>query len=101
MVDALVESQIFKIWAAIETLQRDLNCESDLNRDTIKLAGTRTCETCGCLMHKSVSTKGKTVIKIRPILSFYSLHPCEEEYMYTPYYCRVHAPSEQGGPDVG
>ena len=68
------------------------NSFSDLEGRTEE---TISCEKCGCLVRKSDAVKGKAVIKQRRVFkSYYSVFLTDEDYIYTPYYCKVHAPKE-------
>lgn len=63
------------------------------------------CETCGCVIGDGVAVKGEPIIKKRPISQYkdswgylesmwsVTYDPlATEDYIYTPYYCKVHAP---------
>ena len=51
------------------------------------------CKTCGCLL-LSHAIKGKPEIKQRPVLRYHD-PKATEDFIYTPYYCRVHAPKNK------
>lgn len=58
------------------------------------------CEVCGCLLKKATARKGKDELRYRPI-NVFTIAPVvldpwpEEAYVYTPYYCKIHAPKEE------
>jgi hypothetical protein len=54
-----------------------------------------TCAVCGCLVNKWWATRGKGVIGERIKHRRYPYTGYDiEEYVYHPYYCKVHAPKE-------
>lgn len=53
------------------------------------------CEVCGCLVDKGLAVRGKPEIRERRVWGFMSVIGRTEEYIYTPYYCRVHAPKDE------
>lgn len=63
----------------------------------------KSCEVCGCLIEPWVAVKGESVIKKKGrYLSLYDSsiqtilkEPLIEEYIVTPYYCKVHAPKKE------
>ena len=58
------------------------------------------CEVCGCFVRHDLAIKGESIIKIDHSYSSWEYQPDtnkfkyekEKEYLYTPYYCKVHAP---------
>ena len=56
----------------------------------------KTCEVCGCFVADKEAVKGDSIVKTRDITTpycpsmFYYGLPQTEEYLYTPYYCKVH-----------
>ncbi|MCP4393522.1 MAG: hypothetical protein GY804_04555, partial [Alphaproteobacteria bacterium] len=57
-----------------------------------------TCETCGCVIYKIKVNQGKAEIKQRLKLAThrYDFTAGEEEnYLYHPYYCKIHMPKEK------
>jgi len=65
------------------------------------------CEFCGCAVHSALAIKGKSEIRVRPpipprLTMMFEGKMCdppiltrgylETEYIYTPYYCKLHAP---------
>ena len=75
-------------------LLRDIRngIKNDLNN---KANGLYTCEVCGCYINPEYATKGDEIIKERlvNIVTLYPSLPTMEKYIYTPYYCKVHAPN--------
>jgi len=83
--------EINGIHDAIYNLRKDIN---DIPRVV-------ECETCGCVLIKENATKRKGIIKIRKVQRpscFYLATGSpvfdDEEYLYTPYYCKSHIPAE-------
>lgn len=64
---------------------------------------TVACEVCGCLVNFSLAVKGESLIKVAHDYNSWEYQPDtnkfkyekEKEYLYTPYYCRVHAPKTE------
>ena len=57
------------------------------------------CEVCGCLLGQS-AVKGESVVRERNVSLTYA-YPMSSftqlmEYIFTPYYCKIHAPKEEG-----
>ena len=53
------------------------------------------CEVCGCLLKKTTAIKGKSEVRDRSIeMAFEHGYyiPHKREYIYTPYYCKIHQP---------
>ena len=54
------------------------------------------CETCGCLIAPEFAVAGEKEIRQRKIERFDTFDGCYrfggEDYIYTPYYCKAHAP---------
>lgn len=65
--------------------------------------GDRVCEVCGCLIKTTEAVKGVSVIKIDYNYGSWEYQPDtnkfkymkEREYLFTPYYCKVHAPKKE------
>lgn len=68
--------------------------------------GDRVCEVCGCLIKTTEAVKGVSVIKkkVKSWVYYDYSKPIQEqlldesmlvEYVYTPYYCKVHAPKKE------
>jgi hypothetical protein len=53
------------------------------------------CEHCGCLLIKSTAIRAESVVKKRQVIAssyrYITLSVKEEEYIYTPYYCKSHS----------
>ena len=47
-------------------------------------------ETCWCLLQKENTVKGEPIIKKGK-----DKYCCDELYLYTPYYCKTHAPKDK------
>lgn len=50
------------------------------------------CETCGCLIAPEFAVKGELEIRQRQRFIYSTPDVRSEDYIYTPYYCKVHAP---------
>jgi len=63
--------------------------------DTVKASYIVTCEECGCLVgNKQFAVKGKSEIRTRQgwrpdRYGGYSIEEFTEEYIHTPYYCKI------------
>lgn len=56
------------------------------------------CEVCGCLIERGNCIKGEAEIRERltdSALSLMAMRPEMEDYIYYPYYCKIHAPKEE------
>ncbi len=60
------------------------------------------CEECGCLLKKGTAIQGELEVRRerKEHLDEVGLHFrgywfTDEEYIYTPYYCKIHAPKEK------
>lgn len=53
---------------------------------------TVSCEVCGCLITKVDAIKGKSEIKKKIVPCDTEFPYPEKEYIYHPYYCKIHAP---------
>jgi hypothetical protein len=58
------------------------------------------CEICGCHIKDEFAVKGKEEIRERdvryhPEQQVFWLYTPREKYIYTPYYCKVHAPKDE------
>ncbi len=58
------------------------------------------CQICGCCVRRSVAIKGKSEIRIHTVFSPYNQAICwphsqEEEYIFTPFYCKRCSPVEE------
>ena len=55
-----------------------------------------TCEVCGCLLERSVAIQGPSEIRGDPneVVAYIGTEPVinNTEYIYHPYYCKIHAP---------
>jgi len=56
------------------------------------------CETCGCLIAPAFAVAGEKVIRQKDAV-FFRVFGVGDEYIYTPYFCKAHAPKvkEKGG----
>lgn len=55
------------------------------------------CEICGCMVRKEVAVKGKSEVRERfngRLFSLFFIH-AEDEYLYTPYFCKRCAPKDR------
>lgn len=64
------------------------------------------CETCGCLLSRQSAIKGTSIIKQRNAYekSYQYMYPSimmMEDYIFTPYYCKIHAPKIEKVSEVG
>lgn len=59
---------------------------------TVREKDIAECETCGCLVRKSKAYRGNSEIQHRIVRCFKHgyVHNDIEEYIYHPYYCKVH-----------
>lgn len=65
-----------------------------LRNDLNKIGELVECETCSCLLRKSKAIKGESYILIRKTVVPHMMVEkayFDEEYIYTPYYCKIHA----------
>lgn len=55
-----------------------------------------TCETCGCFVNPEMAIEGKSIIKTvkKSMSSCFQYPEYEEKYIFTPYFCKIHAPTE-------
>lgn len=73
----------------------------DEQRHTHGPDGLVTCEKCGCRVERVVAHKGRGQIKTRLVYKKFwypgagSTHR-DEDYIYYPYYCKIHKPKEKG-----
>lgn len=62
------------------------------------------CEVCGCVIADGCQITGKPEIREKEInytSFFYSPYPkIKEKYIYTPYYCKIHAPKMEESNEV-
>jgi hypothetical protein len=60
----------------------------------------KVCEVCGCIIKASMAVKGESIIKnyctwkYQPETNKFRYEE-EKEYLFTPYYCKVHAPKKE------
>jgi hypothetical protein len=79
-------SEVNNIYDEMRALRESLN----------KIGEIVQCETCGCLLRKSMAIKGKSVIHSHkepvPHAFYYSGGQLEREVeeIYTPYFCKIH-----------
>ncbi len=50
------------------------------------------CEKCGCLLNRSTAIKGVGEIRKREVAYF--IRTRWEDFIYYPYYCKIHKPKE-------
>jgi hypothetical protein len=83
----------FRKW--VETELDLLRTKIDQHCNNRIIQQSVTCEICGCLVDLAAAIKGKSEIRIRKkIISEYylSTYSIDEEYIFIPFYCKLHAP---------
>ena len=76
----------------IEIVEKDISriskSLSELKTEVFKLPSTVNCEKCGCLVDRTIAIKGEGEIRIKE--SIWLENIVKEEYIYYPYYCKIH-----------
>ena len=61
---------------------------SHLGTEQRKMPNVVSCEKCGCLVDRTIATTGEGEIRIKE--SIWLENIVKEEYIYYPYYCKIH-----------
>ena len=70
--------------------------EGTINRNFIRKRDIVECEICGCLVERKEKNIGLGEIRQRDIANYYfQSKPKLEDYIYYPYYCKIHMPKEK------
>ena len=86
----------------VDAEARLLNMNNNIN-DKLPKSDMVTCEVCGCAIKIGKAIKGKGIVKTEtayyspPCSGGYSGsggHGVSKDYIYYPYYCKLHAPKE-------
>lgn len=100
------------MWPFSKALRKDLEKYASggiVEQDLVKMAidyihaETVDCETCGCMVNKSIAVKGKSEIRnCAPLIITLDGHDYAGsyptvEYIHTPYYCKRCAPKKKAG----
>ncbi len=78
----------------LEEIKKRLDLELIERYLANKVYSMVSCETCGCLIYEKNAIKGKGILKEKK----YQLGDADlykagvQEYIYCPYYCKIHAP---------
>ena len=89
---------IQKIQKSVEKCEEATFClKLQVHQLELDIPSLKSCEVCGCLITEKLAIKGKPEIRTRsvnyPIPSWYP-YTHEEDYIYYPYFCRVHDPKK-------
>ena len=89
----LFEELFTGIKRRLSIIERDLTFLED-NLKNVKRPVS--CEKCGYLVSLQNAIKGKSFVKTKKFKDLLG-QPYEEEYIYTPFFCKEHAPKIKGG----